>query len=106
MSKYDGASSTNIARSGGATIALIGADGTGQGNAGTSIACKGCYVQSRAGNNMVKFNVGAAASVVNGVQLLNEEAGGNPLWVPISDVAQLYFYGITGNIIDIVYLVG
>jgi len=55
---------------------------------------------------MVKFNVGAAASVVNGVQLLNEEAGGNPLWVPISDVAELYFYGTTGNIIDIVYLVG
>lgn len=106
MSKYDGTSSTHIARSGGATIALLGASGTGQGNAGTSIACKGCWVQSRAGNNMVKFSVGTAASVVNGVELLNEEAGGNPLWVPISDVAQLYFYGTTGNIIDIVYLLG
>lgn len=105
MSVYDGILQ-RICRTGGAAIVLLGADGTGRGNTGTSIPCKGLWVQSRAGNNAVKFSIGTAASAVYGVELLNEEAGGNPLWVPISDVAQLYFYGTTGNIIDIVYLKG
>jgi len=114
--KYDGKAQL-ICRTGGSVkVALSG--GLGQGNGGTSIACRGCYVQAALDNTeVVKMNIGAAASANLGVELgrphindgTDEYGSGScqPLWVPISDVAELYFYSADADaIVDITYFVG
>lgn len=107
MSKYDGRSACTIARTGGAVTVAISSN-VGQGNAGTSLACKGCWVSPRSGNTgVIRMNIGAAASATAGIELADADTGGGPLWIPISDVAELYFYGGTdGDDVDIVYLLG
>jgi hypothetical protein len=53
------------------------------------------------------MNVGAAASATLGIELADADTGGGPLWVPIDDVALLYFYGATdGDDVDITYFRG
>lgn len=104
--KYDNAGWSRCAGSGGVTVAEIGADSTGQGNRGVSLPCRGCWVQRRELGNTIKMNIGADATADDGVELGNPEAGAMPLWVSISDVAQLYFYGTEYDIVDIIYLVG
>jgi len=52
------------------------------------------------------MSIGQEANAVFGVELSVASLGAQPLWVPISDVAQLYFYGTEGNIVDIIYLLG
>jgi len=104
--KYDNKQWKRCARGGGVTLALIGADSNGQGNDGVSLPCRGCWVQRREMGLTMKMNIGAAATDELGVELGDPEAGAQPLWVPVSDVAQTYFYGTEGNIVDIIYLVG
>ena len=103
--KYDNADPTRCARSGGVTIALLDG-GIGRGNDGVSLPCRGCWVQRREGGSTIKMNIGAAATVDLGIELGDPEAGAQPLWVPVSDVAQLYFYGTHFDIADIIYLLG
>lgn len=117
MSKYDGRSAVTLARSGG-SVRVTCASNVGQGNGGTSLACKGCFIQAVVGNTeVVKMNIGAAASAILGVDLGRpyiydgtEEASAatvHPLFIPISDVAELYFYSADANaIIDILYFIG
>ncbi len=118
MSKYDGRSASTIARTGGAVRVTLSSN-DGQGNGGTSIACKGCWVQAVDSNtDVVRMNIGAAATDILGVDLARAHtnlvadsygvATAQPMWVPISDVAQLYFHsaGDTNAIVDILYLVG
>ncbi len=104
--KYDNTDSTRCAGSGGVTLALLAGDGTGQGNDGVSLPCRGCWVQRREGGNTIRMNIGEAATADLGVELGDPEAGAMPLWVPISDIAQLYFYGGATDIVDIIYLLG
>ncbi|MCP5019657.1 MAG: hypothetical protein GY938_30890 [Ketobacter sp.] len=90
----------------------------GQGNGGTSLPCAGCFVQPAIANTeVVKMNIDVAASATLGVDLqrphINDgtdeygAAAAQPLWVPIDDVASLYFYSADANaIIDIMYLKG
>lgn len=104
--KYDNADASRCAGSGGVTLALIGADFRGQGNDGVSLPCRGCWVHRREGTDTIKMNIGAAATADLGVELGDPNEGAQPLWIPISDVAQLYFYGTPINLVDIVYLVG
>lgn len=114
--KYDG-KQLRICPTGGSVRVTCSGD-VGQGNGGTSLPCKGCFVQAAVANTeVVKMNFGAAASATLGVDLgrpyiytdTNEASAATcqPLWVPISDVAELYFYSAdTDAIIDITYLVG
>ena len=113
MSKYTGAR-LRICRTGG-SVRVTCSTNVGQGNGGTSLPCKGCWVQAVAANSsLVKMNIGIAASATLGVDLGRAFISGTtasgavqPLWIPISDVAQLYFYSADANaIIDITYLVG
>lgn len=105
--KYDNADWSRCAGRGGVTLALIDAEGYGRGNDGISIPCRGCWVQARMAEGVeIKMNIGSKAEADLGVQLGDVTFGAQPLWVPISDVAQLYFYGIVGHIVDIMYLLG
>ena len=104
--KYDNMQWGRCARTGGVTAVVLSATGTGQGNDGTTLYCRGCWVQSRYGNITVKMSIGTPATAVFGVELAMPDVGAQPLWVPISDVAQLYFYGTRWDVIDIVYLLG
>jgi hypothetical protein len=118
MSKYDNALSSLVRLAGsGGSVKVSLSSGTGQGNGGTSIACRGCYVQAAAANTaVVKMNIAAAATANLGVELgrphindgTDEYGAGScqPLFVPVSDVADLYFYSSdTDAIVDITYFI-
>ena len=118
MSKYDDKSAVHLARTGGSVRVTLSSN-DGQGNGGTSLPCKGCWVQAvDANTDVVRMNIGAAATDSLGVDLARAHtnliadsygvATAQPLWVPISDVSQLYFHsaGDSNAIIDILYLVG
>lgn len=106
MSKYSGARLA-ICPTGGSVTVVI-ADGVGQGSAGVSLPCKGCLVMVReTSTGPVHMNIGAPASDVLGIQIPKSTGSGSAFFVPISDVAQLYFYsGTDGDDIDITYFVG
>lgn len=103
-------------RSGGGSVRVTCSSNVGQGNGGTALKCAGCWVQAAVANTeVVKMNIGAAASAALGVDLarphIDEDAGefnsstAQPMWVPIDDVSKLYFYSADADaIIDITYL--
>lgn len=116
--KYDNADWTKCARTYDVTMAIIGFfpgfPNVAQGNFGISLPCRGCYVQKRENTlATIKMSIGTPASAVFGIELgqpylagwPNPE-GASPMWVPVSDVSQLYFYGEDFTSIDIMYLVG
>lgn len=107
MSKYANVKADVIASAGGAVTVEI-ASNVGQGNGGTSLPCKGCWVSPRSGNTgVIRMNIGSAASASAGIELGDADTGGGPMWVPIDDVAKLYFYGGSdGDDVDILYLNG
>lgn len=111
--KYDGSQQRICSGGGHVRVTLSG--GVGQGNGGASLPCKGCWVQATdASTDVVRMAIGEAADDDTGIDLGRPFISGTtasgacqPLWVPISDVAQLYFYsGDTTADIDILYLVG
>jgi len=104
--KYDNADWSRCAGAGGVVVAVID-DNVAQGNDGVSLPCRGCWVQRRLLCNTIKMNIGNAATIDLGVELSIPSAGAQPLWVPISDVSQLYFWGVTdADSVDIIYLLG
>lgn len=109
--EYHGAY-TCRARSGGGSVKVALSAGVGQGNGGTALSCAGCWVQSASANTeVVKMNIGAAASATLGVELAHADTNtlkiAQPLWVPVSDVSLLYFYSSDADaIVDITYLAG
>ena len=105
-SKYDGTRQVICPTGGSITVEID--DSVGRGNAGEALPCKGCWVVVRSvATGPVHMNIGAAASATLGIELSEGQGSGGPLWVPISDVSQLYFYsGTDGDDIDITYLVG
>jgi len=108
MSKYANRLSAPVRlATGGGSVTVAIASNVGQGNAGTSLPCRGCWVSPRSGNTgVIKMNIDAAASATLGIELGDADTGSGPLWVPIDDVASLYFYGATdGDDIDITYLI-
>ena len=115
MGKYYRARTNILSQSGGAVRVTL-SSGTGQGNGGTALDCKGCYVSCVTANTeVVKMNIGIAASATVGVDLArnfkddtNNSAGvANPFFVPVDDVSLLYFYsGDADAIVDIMYLRG
>jgi hypothetical protein len=89
---------TNVnAMSGAWTTITIAADGTGQ---GADIPCRYCRLQSAASNSTVNVRLGAAATVSTGMVLPP-----SPTYTPyaVSNTNQLYFYGTSGNVINVEY---
>ena len=108
MSKYAGMLVNRICPDGGA-VRVTTSSNVGQGNGGTSLPCKGCWVRPPSTNSstVCKVNIGAAASATLGIDLPNKNFPEGPLFIPIDDVAKLYFYSDDdGGIIDILYLLG
>ncbi len=104
MSKYAYRfSSQHRLATGGGSVKVTIASNVGQGNGGTSLACRGCYVCPEAANTgHIHMNIGAAASANLGIELSEATEGSGPLWVPIDDVASLYFYGASDD--DVVHI--
>ena len=119
--KWDNADWSRLARDYGVIdVTTDWLTGLGQGNGGVSLPCRGCYVEPREGQwtDRIKMAVGTPASAVFGVTLgVSESAevdkwgqpiiqGATYLWVPVSDVSQLYFYCAGGGTVDIIYFIG
>lgn len=91
-------------RGSGGSVRVTMSSNVGQGNGGTSLPCAGCWISCPSGNTApTKFNIDAAASATLGVEIPEQE----PIWIPIDDVASLYFYtGGATDVVDITYLKG
>ena len=92
-----------ITDSGGAVrVSLV--TNVGQGNGGTSLATRGCYISAADANSaVVVVNIGTSASVSLGMEIPESQAG-SPLYIPIDDVSKLYFYSTdTDAVVDILY---
>ena len=103
--KYDNTNWFRLSRTGGACIAIIGVGGTGRGNAGVSIPCKGCWAQVREADFEGAW-IATEGAPGAGPIIVGTLEGAQPMWIPISDVAELLFGGSQGMIVDIVYLLG
>lgn len=105
FNKYTGTDYGRVVSSGGSVRVTI-ASNVGRGNGGTSIPCKGCFVSPASANTGVtRVNIGAAASATVGIGIPDVDQGA-PIYIPIDDVASLYFYGTDSDVIDILYLLG
>lgn len=113
--KYDNTDWSKCAKTCGTTWVVIGVveDNVAQGNYGVSLPCRGCWVQKREGStNILRMSIGSPATADLGVELgqtpttFGAPDGASPLWVPVSDVSQLYFYGTDLDSVDIMYMLG
>jgi len=114
---YKNADAQRIRSSGGAVRVTLDTN-EGRGNDGTSLSCLGCYVQAALANtDEVYMNIDTSASDSVGIELgrphINTAANSygvgscQPLWVPIDDVASLYFYSADADaVVDILYFKG
>lgn len=101
MTIYYAGADMNIRGAGGAVRVTIAAT-VGQGNGGTSLPCAGCFVSCPAANTgPVRMNIDTAASATLGIEM--PEAS-SPFFVPIDDIAKLFFFGTNADVIDILYL--
>lgn len=109
MSDLNGAPFTRV-RNGGSQVRVTLAAGVGQGNGGTSLPCIGCYVQPLLGNTaVVRVAIGAAASATVGIDLAYTSATvqTEPLFLPVDDVANLYFFSTDADaVVDVLYMRG
>ena len=119
--KWNNADWTRLARDYGVIeVTTDWRTGQAQANDGVSLPCRGCYVQMREYQwaDRIKMAVGTPATAVFGVTLGVAISGevdgsGDPLiqgatflWVPVSDVSQLYFYSADTATVDIMYFFG
>lgn len=89
----------------GGAVRVTCSSNVGQGNGGTSLPCKMCWVSATiAATAPTKVNIGAAASQTLGVTLCPADVS-QPLMILIDDVNQLFFWsaGAT-DIIDIMHV--
>jgi len=103
--KYDNADWFRLARTGGAIKVTLGPGGYDVANDGVSIPCKGCFVQARDGASGMWIDSNEEPTG-DGPYIPGAVLGGQPIWIPVSDVAKLAFGGMVGDIADIVYLLG
>ena len=101
--KYDNTDWFRLARTGGVLSVTLGAGGVGRGNDGVSLPCRGCFVQIRGDADVWIDDIDGAGL---GPFIPGAAVGHQPMWIPISDVAQLYFGGSNRDIVDIIYLLG
>lgn len=109
--KYDNTDWSRLSRTGGAVVVTLVATprvgmGFGVGNDGISLPCKGCWVAGRTGQDSFFMAAHPLCSPLVSPDIAKPENGGQPFWIPVSDVSQLSFCGATGSKIDIVYLLG
>lgn len=93
------------AREGGAVRVTMSSN-VGQGNGGTTLPCRVCWVSATiAATAPTKVNVGAAASQTLGITLCPADVS-QPLMIPVDDVAKLYFWSAgASDIVDIMWVI-
>lgn len=109
MSKYANTSLNIVSTSGGSNrVTLAGTTirgGTGVDGSG-SIPCKEVWMSALGGDSTVKVRIGSTCSSTTGIKV-PEQAKANEhaiyLRIPIDDLNKLYFFGIAGDKIDILY---
>lgn len=110
MSKFGGTSLNRVPNAGGSNrVTLTGVTdkrgGSGALGAG-SIPCKEVWVSALSGDSTVKVTIGETCTNLTGIKV-PEQAKANEhamyLRIPIDDLNKLYFFGIAGDIIDILY---
>lgn len=86
----------------GGSVRVTLSGGLGQGNGGTSMPCRECWLHVGAdGTGPVTVNLCAAASTILGVEIKKDLA---PFKIEIDDVSKLYFFSATAaDIIDIMW---
>jgi len=105
--KYDNADWSKCARTYKTTIVQMDdVTHVAQGNMGVPLPCRGCYIQMREADVTVLMSIGTPAAAGVGIQLGLSDGRATPLWVPVSDISQLYFYGDARDIADIMYFIG
>jgi len=111
--KYDNTDTQRLARTGGAVVVSLVFNAVdlwyeGQGNDGVSLPCKGCWIAVRDSNvSDVYMSTAPGCTPMVSPYIPIPSLGAQPLWIPISDVAQLSFAGnALADKIDIVYLLG
>ena len=87
----------------GGAVRMTSASNVSQGNGGTSLPCRFCFVSTAASQTApVKFNIGAAASATLGAEIPVETT----LTIPIDDVSKLFFYtGGASDTVDVTWLI-
>lgn len=103
--KYDHSNWFRLSRTGGVLKVTMNDMGVGQGNDGVSLPCKGCFVQVKDGDGIWIESAETQGEGV-GPWIPGSAVGCQPIWIPVSDVAQLYFQGSDNEVVDIVYLLG
>jgi len=111
--KYDNTDWYRLSRTGGAVVVTLAEVSVwvgpyGRGNDGISLPCKGCWIAVRDANvGDVYMSVEPDCTPFASADMARPADGGQPFWVPVSDVAQLSFCGEEDDdMIDIVYLLG
>lgn len=109
MSKFYNTSLDRVPNSGGSNKVIIPAattirGGTGTGGA-TSVPCKEAWLSARAGDTTVRVTIGTTCTNDTGIPVPEQAAATDSfiLRIPIDDLNQLYFFGVDGDIIDILY---
>ena len=95
----------NLVNTTGGAVRVTLSSNVGQGNGGTSLPCKMCWISTPAGSTApTKVNIDVAASATLGVEIPEATAGG-PMMIPIDDISKLFFYsGGATDVIDITYV--
>lgn len=90
---------------GGGSVRVTLASGTGQGNGGTSLPCRRCYVVvDSTATEIVKVNIGTACTAITGIPVPEFGTHNFVLEIPIDDVSKLYFFSTDADaIVDILY---
>lgn len=96
----------NIVPSGGGSVRVTIADNVGQGNDGTPLTCKKCWIIGNANNaGDVRLTIGTACTDSTGIPVPEFGTHHFILEIETDDVANLYFYDSDDDddIIDVLY---
>ncbi len=103
--QFQGLDFWSICAGGGSNRVTL-SSGTGQGNDGTSLPCKGCFVIADTDNSqIVRMRISEACTSDTGVPIPEFRVDHYEKYVPIDDVSKLYFFSTDATaIVDIEYL--
>ena len=101
---YTGTDSKAVPIGGGSVRVTLSA-GLGQGNGGTSLPCRRCYIVTDAtATEIVRVNIGSACTSTTGIPIPEFGTNHFVLEILIDDVSKLYFSSADVDaIVDILY---
>jgi hypothetical protein len=91
---------------GGGSVRVTIAANVGQGNGGTSLPCKMCWVVAGSGNSgSARVRIGTACTATTGEPVPKFGTNNYRLWIPIDDVSKIFLYSddAADDVIDITF---